>query len=305
MQVASGMLKMSDCGEGFTRIANQLLDALVAANLTKHQFKVALAVIRKTDGFNQPYDWISNGQLAALTGLPETRVSTAKNQLLTMGVLARKGRQIGINKVLSKWKCKLPRFVEVFPETGKGRFPELGKGASPKQGNTKDTIQKTKIENTSVVPATADSTQVMVEGAIDSLPALSPVSQLAQPAPTAFERTPPTVPTIPEEPIIIELLLNTGATYPVTAAFTAQMQALYPGVDLAQELRAMCGWLLANPTKRKTKSGITKFINSWLSRCQDRGSSSLANRSVHRGEEWDLTKTMNAEKLNNLLEELF
>ncbi|MFC5705241.1 replication protein [Aeromonas eucrenophila] len=128
------MLKMADCGEGFTRIANQLLDALVAANLTKHQFKVALAVIRKTDGFNQPYDWISNGQLAALTGLPETRVSTAKNQLLTMGVLVRKGHQIGINKVLSEWECKLPRFVEEFPETGKGRFPELGKGTSPKQG---------------------------------------------------------------------------------------------------------------------------------------------------------------------------
>ncbi len=292
MQVASGMLKMADCGEGFTRIANQLLDALVAANLTKHQFKVALAVIRKTDGFNQPYDWISNGQLAALTGLPETRVSTAKNQLLTMGVLARKGRQIGVNKVLSEWECKLPCFVEVFPETGKEFFPVLGNCASPKRENTKDTIQKTITENIS-------------EEMIASLPAISPVSQQIQPAPTIFERTPPTVPTIPEEPVIIELLLNTGATYPVTAEFTAQMQVLYPGVDLAQELRAMCGWLLANPTKRKTKAGITRFINSWLSRCQDRGSSSDANRSVPRGVEWDLTKTMNAEKLNNLLEELF
>ncbi|MGY3920227.1 hypothetical protein [Aeromonas eucrenophila] len=145
----------------------------------------------------------------------------------------------------------------------------------------------------------------MVEGTIVSLPVLSPVNQLAQPAPAASERTPPTVPTIPEEPVIIELLLNTGATYPVTAEFTAQMQTLYPGVDSVQELRAMCGWLLANPTKRKTKAGITRFINSWLSRCQDRGSSTLANRSVPRGVEWDLTKTMNAEKLNNLLEGLF
>lgn len=32
----------------------------------------------------------------------------------------------------------------------------------------------------------------------------------------------------------------------------------------------MKGWLNANPTKRKTKRGIKRFINSWLSREQDK-----------------------------------
>ena len=42
-------------------------------------------------------------------------------------------------------------------------------------------------------------------------------------------------------------------------------------VDIASELRKMRGWLLANPSKRKTKSGIARFANSWLAREQDRG----------------------------------
>ena len=46
---------------------------------------------------------------------------------------------------------------------------------------------------------------------------------------------------------------------------------LYPAVDIMQELRKMKGWLDSNPTKRKTKRGISRFINSWLARTQDNG----------------------------------
>ena len=33
----------------------------------------------------------------------------------------------------------------------------------------------------------------------------------------------------------------------------------------------MKGWLNANPKKKKTRSGINRFINNWLSREQDKG----------------------------------
>ncbi len=35
----------------------------------------------------------------------------------------------------------------------------------------------------------------------------------------------------------------------------------------------MVGWLDSNPTRRKTKRGINKFINNWLAGAQDRGCS--------------------------------
>ena len=34
----------------------------------------------------------------------------------------------------------------------------------------------------------------------------------------------------------------------------------------------MRGWSMSNPSKRKTKNGVKRFVNSWLSREQDKGS---------------------------------
>ena len=38
-----------------------------------------------------------------------------------------------------------------------------------------------------------------------------------------------------------------------------------------QELRNMKGWLDANPNKRKTHSGMQRFINGWLAKEQNKG----------------------------------
>ena len=38
----------------------------------------------------------------------------------------------------------------------------------------------------------------------------------------------------------------------------------------------MRGWLMANPDRRKTKRGISRFINNWLSREQDKGRISVS-----------------------------
>lgn len=270
-QAAKGE-RVADCDDGYTRLANELLDALIEADLTKHQYKVALAVIRKCYGFNKSFDRITNSQIAEMAKIPETRVSTAKNQLLEMGILINSGRKIGPNKVLSEWSANLPRNGESFPETGKESFPETGKEHSPKQGNTKDTIQKTrktKSKSICAEPAAAASAPVVVEGVL-----VDDGDRHVEPEKTRLVANQTTPAQLPNEPVAILLPLNTGEGYPVTCAFADQMRSLYPAVDVAQELRAMCGWLIGNPAKRKTKRGIVRFITSWLARCQDRGGSS-------------------------------
>lgn len=72
-------------------------------------------------------------------------------------------------------------------------------------------------------------------------------------------------------PPAVLLPLNNGTEYPVTEEELAEFGSLYPAVDVAQELRSMRGWLLANPNKRKTRGGIRRFVNGWLAREQDRG----------------------------------
>jgi len=69
----------------------------------------------------------------------------------------------------------------------------------------------------------------------------------------------------------ISLPLNDGNFYPISLEQCQEWAGLYPAVDVIQQLRNMLGWLNANPTKRKTRRGINKFVNGWLAREQDRG----------------------------------
>ncbi len=70
---------------------------------------------------------------------------------------------------------------------------------------------------------------------------------------------------------VLTLALNDKSEYPIYGPQIAEWEALYPAVDVMQELRAMKGWLNANPTKRKTKTGISRFVNGWLAKEQNGG----------------------------------
>lgn len=67
----------------------------------------------------------------------------------------------------------------------------------------------------------------------------------------------------------ISLPLNDKTNFSISEDEVNKYQELYPNVDVVQELRNMKGWLDANPTKRKTKRGINRFVNGWLQRKQD------------------------------------
>lgn len=79
---------------------------------------------------------------------------------------------------------------------------------------------------------------------------------------------------------VINLPLNTGEEYPIFQNDIDIFAELYPAVDILQAMRAMKGWLMTNPKKRKTKQGISRFINSWLAREQDKGGTIKKTESV-------------------------
>ena len=82
--------------------------------------------------------------------------------------------------------------------------------------------------------------------------------------------TAPDLPPAPSSPVLISITLNDKTEFPITEADIQGWKDLYPAVDVMQELRKMKGWADANPTKRKTKTGIKRFINAWLAKEQDR-----------------------------------
>jgi len=76
---------------------------------------------------------------------------------------------------------------------------------------------------------------------------------------------------MPTKKAAITLTLNDKSEYPLFDKDIAAWKELYPNVDILQELRKMKGWLNSNPTRRKTKKGILKFVNAWLAKEQDKG----------------------------------
>lgn len=153
--VALQELRVADLDDGFTRIANELLEAVMHAGLSQHQLLVFMAVMRKTYGFNKKSDWVSNEQLSELTGILPHKCSAAKSVLVKRGILTQTGRVIGINKTVSEWSSlpvkgteKKPYLKKVtLPESGKKSLPESGNAYYPNQVNTKDTITKDNKDN--------------------------------------------------------------------------------------------------------------------------------------------------------------
>lgn len=68
---------------------------------------------------------------------------------------------------------------------------------------------------------------------------------------------------------VATLTLVDGSEYAILETDMEKDAQAYPGVDVLQEYRKMQRWLEANPKLRKTKTGIRRFINSWLDRAQN------------------------------------
>ena len=75
----------------------------------------------------------------------------------------------------------------------------------------------------------------------------------------------------PDRKKAISLTLNDKSEYWIYGDQVEQWSQLFPAVDVMQELRKMKSWLDSNPSRRKTKKGILRFVNGWLSKEQDKG----------------------------------
>lgn len=64
------------------------------------------------------------------------------------------------------------------------------------------------------------------------------------------------------------LILKDGSRFHISENHLNEFVDAYPGVDVRDQIMKMSQWLKTNPTKRKTKNGIMRFINSWIARSE-------------------------------------
>lgn len=149
--------KVAELEDGYAKLSNTLLDAYSGADLTKRQFKVLLAILRKTYGWNKTMDRISDSQLSEITKLPVKRCNEAKLELVRMGIIKQQGGMFGPNKNINEW-C-IPQNEGISLKTGDKTSLNLRESYPSKQGDTKDTIQKKEIQDKNTMPEQVQAKQ--------------------------------------------------------------------------------------------------------------------------------------------------
>lgn len=139
--------------DGYTKIANELLEAIARLRITSIQFSVLMAVIRKTYGFNKKTDDIGLSQLVKLTGIDKANISRAVRSLAEMRILIRTegkfGHNLSINKAYGQWGLlKLQPHEKVVEATTtpvvEATTPPVVEATTTKDNLSKDNLPKEK-----------------------------------------------------------------------------------------------------------------------------------------------------------------
>jgi len=165
------------------------------------------------------------------TGLSSDEQRTARRKLRDLGVLIETERRI-------EHRIYYRLDLDIFngmpnPEVGNSQ-PGSGESQHPELG-----ISHSYTESTSEI-TTESKAKTFAESSVE-LPA----------------------------PGVFELPMIDGSEWPVPQKLYAELVAAYPGVSVMAELSKFRMWLISNPKRRKTKGGLPRAINAWMSREQN------------------------------------
>ena len=238
--------------DGYTRIANGLLEAIYSSDLNGTQFKIVLCVWRFTYGFQRKECKLSEAFISKAIDRHKKQVAPEIRKLISRGILKvvedatfTTPRMLSFNKDFEEWVQRDGHPAELFTASEFTPSPASEFTPQERKDLNKD-LNKYLKKNTSC-------------------------SEPDESAPS---------------PSGILLPLNDKTFYNVPLENIKLWKDAYPAVDIEQDLKRMISWLESNPTQKKTRRGINKFINNWLARTQDSGGSKKASVTKNGIEEW-------------------
>jgi len=89
---------------GYTTIANEIIEAVAGFDFSKRELKILLIVIRETYGYQRKSKEILRELLVKKTGIDVAHVSRTISALASKNVLFREKSELGINKDYEQWK---------------------------------------------------------------------------------------------------------------------------------------------------------------------------------------------------------
>ncbi|WP_342512286.1 replication protein [Sporosarcina sp. FSL K6-1522] len=168
---------------GFTKIANELLDAIQSFQFTQNQFKLLLALWRNTYGWNRKQCEFSLNQIIRQTGLQRKRVIETLKSLEENKVIIEVKAPVGtspkiveFNKNYATWTIKKYAGMEI--SSGHGDTSRVGQNDTPSTWNYESSSGRndTSREDLGVVMPTplAGETTPPSSGQSDTPPVVMP-----------------------------------------------------------------------------------------------------------------------------------
>jgi len=102
-------------GELYTKIPNQLLEALLQIKLHNYEIRILFAIARKTYGFNKSSDFINQKQLEKLTGITQAHISRTLKNLIEKKMIIKNGKQFSIQKDFKLWNIPEKEIIKNIP----------------------------------------------------------------------------------------------------------------------------------------------------------------------------------------------
>ena len=136
---------------GYTKIANELLEAICRLNISGNEMRILLYIIRRTYGFNRSYAEISLSEIASAVGTRSVHISRALKKLSALNLIELRSSEgvkpqtISIVKDYEEWAVEscaellLPKMVTVT----KNGNPTITKNGNPTyKENNKEIIKE-------------------------------------------------------------------------------------------------------------------------------------------------------------------
>lgn len=308
-QTTQKEVRVADLDDGYTRTANEIQKAKCKLRMAGRELNVLDAVIYSTYGWNKKRDRLTNTYLADLCDMDPSDVNKAlqvlaRRRIITLEKLGHM-KIVGVNKVISEWE-----YAREKTQKGIGNFTK-------KLGNSTQNDGRFDISNRVKTPNTQDSlTQDNIKTSssknADALPdagAVESVSAVVEKIrPDAAIQTPSGKFWGTQDDLTCAkyihsrvLVVNPTAKAPNWAQWANDIRLMRTQLGYTHhDICSLFKWANLDPFWSANVLCPKTLRKQW-----DKLTAKRAGmvRQPVRGDEWDLTKTMNADKLNQLIQE--
>lgn len=229
---------------GFTRMDNQLMDALAAVHLSPAEFKTLHAIARLTIGFHREACRITADEVAKKTNMLPAHVSRAISSLLARRILYRIGGSRGDIGI-----CNPDEWIYQVPKKQKSTRPK-----------SVETTRIGKLASVTKLPISSGSHLYTKENPLVTVP----TEQIT--APQGAE---------PAQPEANQVSFN-GEDFHVSTDLITKWAAAYAPIDVEAEIKRAAAWASGS----KPKKDWRRFLVNWLGRAFKRSPNGASEAGV-------------------------